>query len=105
MDIFSYVDDSTITVFRLVMDWANKKHEGRLPRFGVCTSKKMEETKFEDLTIKLGYPYVYTHQGNCEHLLIFRDLRYNFKVTSFYLNECVENPVELHSRSNFSTVL
>ena len=38
----------------------------------------MEETKFEDLKIKLGYPYVYTHQGNCEHLLIFRDLRYAF---------------------------
>ena len=73
--VLSCVDDLIITVFRSVMDWANKKHHGRVPRFGVCTSKKMEETKFEDLTVKLGYPYVYTHQGNCEHLLIFRDLR------------------------------
>jgi hypothetical protein len=60
------------------MEWTNEKHKGQQPRYGVCTSKKMEETKFEDLTIKLGYPYVYTHQGNCEHLLIFRDLRYSF---------------------------
>ncbi len=60
------------------MDWANEQHHGQLSRYGTCTSKKMEETKFEELTIKLGYPYVYTHQGNCEHLLVFRDLRYSF---------------------------
>ncbi|XP_028392251.1 snRNA-activating protein complex subunit 3-like isoform X2 [Dendronephthya gigantea] len=60
---------------KLIMDWTNKKHNGELPRYGVCSSKKMEETKFEDLTIKLGYPYVFVHQGDCEHLLLFRDLR------------------------------
>ena len=58
------------------MEWTNKVHKEQLPRYGVCTSKKMEETRFEDLTIKLGYPYVYAHQGNCEHIFIFRDLRY-----------------------------
>ncbi|XP_028416608.1 snRNA-activating protein complex subunit 3-like [Dendronephthya gigantea] len=62
---------------KLYMDWNNKKHNGELPRYRVCSSKKMEETKFEDLTIKLGYPYVFVHQGDWEHLLLFRNLRYD----------------------------
>ena len=66
-----------LPLYRLIIEWTNKKHNGELPRYGVCSSKKMEETKFEDLTIKLGY--VFVHQGNCEHLLIFRDLRYMFQ--------------------------
>ena len=38
-------------------------HKEELPRYGVCTSKKMEKTRFEDLTIKLGYPYVLRASG------------------------------------------
>ncbi|XP_046842754.1 snRNA-activating protein complex subunit 3-like [Xenia sp. Carnegie-2017] len=71
----------------LIMDWI-KSHKNEEARYGVCTSKKMEESSFEDLSIKLGYPYVYMHQGNCEHLLIFRDLRMlhadDPQSTSFY---------------------
>ena len=41
----------------------------------------MEETRFEDLTIQLGYPYLYFHQGNCEHLLVFKDVRlYDWRI-------------------------
>ena len=35
----------------------------------------MEETKVEDLEIRFGYPYVYVHQGQHEHLLVFTDAR------------------------------
>lgn len=28
-----------------------------------------------DLVLRLGQPYLYQHQGDCEHLLIFTDLR------------------------------
>lgn len=35
----------------------------------------MENVKFEDLDIQLGYPYLYLHQGDCEHLVVFSDLR------------------------------
>lgn len=27
------------------------------------------------LTPRLGYPYVYQHQGDCEHILVFSDVR------------------------------
>lgn len=35
----------------------------------------MEETTFADLELQLGYPYLYQHQGDCEHILVFSDIR------------------------------
>ncbi|KAH6920616.1 hypothetical protein HPB50_028396 [Hyalomma asiaticum] len=35
----------------------------------------MAETKLSDLKLRLGYPYVYVHQGYCEHLVVFSDMR------------------------------
>lgn len=32
--------------------------------------------KLETLTLRLGYPYVYQHQGDCEHIIIFSDIRF-----------------------------
>ncbi|XP_076335950.1 proximal sequence element A Pbp49 isoform X1 [Tachypleus tridentatus] len=42
---------------------------------GPFTSKNMEDCQFMDLDLRLGYPYVYVHQGFCEHLIVFSDLR------------------------------
>jgi snRNA-activating protein complex subunit 3 len=39
------------------------------------TSRKMEETTFQELTVRIGVPYIYVHQGNCEHMLIVSDVR------------------------------
>ncbi|XP_055376618.1 snRNA-activating protein complex subunit 3 [Condylostylus longicornis] len=36
---------------------------------------KMEETKFSDLDIRLGFPQVYQHNGNCEHLFCFSSIQ------------------------------
>lgn len=53
----------------VIMKWAETR-----PR-GTFTSKfktaKMEETKFLDLSVRIGFPQVYQHFGNCEHLLTF----------------------------------
>lgn len=38
-------------------------------------ARLMENVKVVDLSLRLGQPYVFQHQGNCEHLLIFHDLR------------------------------
>lgn len=37
--------------------------------------KTMETTKLNELTVRIGCPYLYLHQGNCEHLLVFSDIR------------------------------
>ena len=61
---------------RVIIDWAKDPQRRNCPGLGLFTSKRMEDIVFEDLKIKLGYPYLYCHQGNCEHLIIFTDLRY-----------------------------
>lgn len=38
-------------------------------------SSSMEDISFEDLTVRIGYPQVYQHYGNCEHLFVFSDVR------------------------------
>lgn len=38
--------------------------------------KSMHETVLKDLPLRLGYPYLYMHQGKCEHLITFTDARY-----------------------------
>ncbi|RIB18347.1 snRNA-activating protein complex, subunit 3 [Gigaspora rosea] len=36
----------------------------------------MENVTFNELSIKLNQPYLFVHQGNCQHTVVFRDLRY-----------------------------
>ncbi|XP_028833579.1 snRNA-activating protein complex subunit 3 [Denticeps clupeoides] len=43
--------------------------------FPAFTVAKMEETTFYDLKVKIGYPYLYCHQGDCEHVVILTDIR------------------------------
>jgi snRNA-activating protein complex subunit 3 len=53
----------------VIREWATSH------KLGPFEMDVMEKTKFEDLTVRLGYPYVYQHQGNCEHLIVFSDVR------------------------------
>ena len=39
------------------------------------TSRDMRETTFSDLEIIPGKSYLYRHQGSCDHILRFRDVR------------------------------
>ncbi|KAL5481985.1 hypothetical protein EMCRGX_G022263 [Ephydatia muelleri] len=45
------------------------------PRLDHFRPADMASTKFEDIELRLGYPYLYCHHGNCEHLVIFSDIR------------------------------
>lgn len=44
----------------------------------------MANTKIRDLCPRLGYPYLYQHQGKCEHVLIFTDARLTNKKDLYY---------------------
>jgi len=52
-----------------IIQWANER---KLTEY---KKADMAETRFIDLDIRLGQPYVYLHQGNCEHLFVFTDAR------------------------------
>ncbi|XP_054153063.1 snRNA-activating protein complex subunit 3-like [Oppia nitens] len=54
-----------------IIEWAKNQERG----IGTFEKKLMEETKLSDLEIQLGYPYLYQHQGDCEHILVFSDIR------------------------------
>ncbi|XP_033634605.1 snRNA-activating protein complex subunit 3-like [Asterias rubens] len=52
---------------KCVVDWMKPRK--------TMTSKSMEDVTFNDLNIRLGYPYLYCHLGNCQHIMVFTDLR------------------------------
>ncbi|KAM8771446.1 snRNA-activating protein complex subunit 3 [Acanthopagrus schlegelii] len=52
--------------------------------FPPYSQSKMEDTRFADLTVKVGFPYLYCHQGDCEHLVIITDVRLAHK------NDCLD---------------
>jgi snRNA-activating protein complex subunit 3 len=63
---------------RQVIEWANDQSRG----VGPFSSQRMELTHFIDLKARLGQPYCYMHQGDCEHIIIFTDLRFVVPNTS-----------------------
>ncbi|KAL3995354.1 snRNA-activating protein of 50kDa MW C terminal family protein [Acanthocheilonema viteae] len=64
-----HIDISAI--FRPIREWMKRKPKD----FGPTQVKSLNEGKVKDLVCRLGYPYVYVHQGNCEHVFFFTDLR------------------------------
>ncbi|XP_062386673.1 snRNA-activating protein complex subunit 3 [Sardina pilchardus] len=50
-------------------EWAKTRD---FPEFKTA---KMEDTTFYDLRMKIGYPYFYCHQGDCEHVMVLTDIR------------------------------
>lgn len=43
--------------------------------YPVLTSQRMETTTFSQLKLRVNVPYVYVHQGSCEHRLVFTEVR------------------------------
>lgn len=53
-----------------ILDWMTRQ-----PEIGPSYTKTMQETKFEDLSIRLGFSQLYRHYANCEHVVVFSDIR------------------------------
>ncbi|XP_007890177.1 snRNA-activating protein complex subunit 3 [Callorhinchus milii] len=56
---------------RTITEWAESHDRG----YGNFKMAKMEDRTFNDMWIKIGCPYLYCHQGDCEHLIIITDIR------------------------------
>uniref|UniRef100_A0A1Q3F260 snRNA-activating protein complex subunit 3 n=1 Tax=Culex tarsalis TaxID=7177 RepID=A0A1Q3F260_CULTA len=54
----------------VIRTWARRQKS-----IGELKTKRMEEAKFEDLQFRLGYPQVYQHHGNCEHIFVISNCR------------------------------
>lgn len=74
-----------------IVEWASKEvttigSEGENLKvnrgIGPFNRKRMEDVKFDDLEFRLGCPYLYLHQGDCEHLFTISDIRYEANSTN-----------------------
>ncbi|XP_055608812.1 snRNA-activating protein complex subunit 3 [Uranotaenia lowii] len=54
----------------VIRKWAERKKG-----IGELKTGIMEETSFNDLHFRLGYPQMYQHNGNCEHIFVISDCR------------------------------
>lgn len=60
---------------RIIKEWAKESERYTVPGLGLFDSTNMQDKTFRDLNFRLGYPYLFCHQGNCEHLMVFNDMR------------------------------
>ncbi|OCU01013.1 snRNA-activating protein complex subunit 3 [Xenopus laevis] len=58
-------------ISRTTIEWAESRDRG----YEKFQSAKMEDYTFNDLRLKIGYPYLYCHQGDCEHVITVTDIR------------------------------
>lgn len=58
-----------------IIEWAEENEVYRQTGAYPLYSKKMEETTFYDLNLRVGEKYLYCHQGNCKHYIIFNEVR------------------------------
>jgi hypothetical protein len=58
-----------------ILQWLQDENRFLHSNLGLFQSKKMNETLLEDLHLQLNKPYLFVHQGNCSHFIIFRELR------------------------------
>ncbi|KAJ2359721.1 hypothetical protein H4S02_012166, partial [Coemansia sp. RSA 2611] len=61
---------------RVIMEWANDaERQEKNPRLRGLQSRLMDGARFLDLSLRLRQPYIFMHQGDCEHVMMFTDLR------------------------------
>ncbi|XP_003425540.1 snRNA-activating protein complex subunit 3 isoform X1 [Nasonia vitripennis] len=76
-----------------IREWAESRN------FGTYKVAKMEDTKIESLTLRFGFPWVYQHQGDCEHLISFSDARL-VNATEELNKDCYPRIVRIKPRPN-----
>ena len=64
-------DKNNIDYSEVIRDWAKDPKK----EVGPFTVDTMETTRLDSLRIRVGYPYLYIHQGSHEHLISFIDIR------------------------------
>lgn len=78
-------DQNNVNLSDCIIEWASQTYssldnEGNMRRhnrgLGKLNQVKMENCKFKDINFRLGYPYLYQHQGHCEHLFTISDIQY-----------------------------
>ncbi|KAM5193223.1 snRNA-activating protein complex subunit 3 isoform 1-T1 [Mantella aurantiaca] len=77
---------------RTIIEWAESRDRG----YGKFQIAKMEDYTFNDLNLKIGFPYLYCHQGDCEHIVTITGIRL------IHHDDCLDrNLYPLHVRKHW----
>ncbi|KAG0073206.1 small nuclear RNA activating complex, polypeptide 3 [Podila epicladia] len=61
---------------QVILDWIQESPERKNdPAFKYLQKGYMHDTKIRDLAIRLDHPYLFVHQGSCEHILMVKSMR------------------------------
>ncbi|KAF9377845.1 small nuclear RNA activating complex, polypeptide 3 [Podila verticillata] len=61
---------------QVILDWIQENPERESdPAFQNLQKKYMHDTRIQDLAIRLNHPYLFVHQGSCEHILMVKSMR------------------------------
>ncbi|XP_015428875.1 PREDICTED: snRNA-activating protein complex subunit 3 [Dufourea novaeangliae] len=55
---------------KVIIEWAQRR-----PKLGPFNTASMETCRIDSLFLRFGFPWVYKHQGGCEHLIVFSEAR------------------------------
>ncbi len=63
-----------------IINWASSPPTKNI---GPFKRGDMSTTQMEDLTIQFGFPYLFRHLGDCEHVIVFNKARYLLLITQY----------------------
>ncbi|ORY01467.1 hypothetical protein K493DRAFT_209622 [Basidiobolus meristosporus CBS 931.73] len=66
---------SAVDYSKVILDWVEENERYQQPGQAKYKKRVMGEVKFSDLSIRINQPYLFTHQGDCQHIFKFRDIR------------------------------
>ncbi|RZC43067.1 snRNA-activating protein complex subunit 3 [Asbolus verrucosus] len=76
-----------------ILEWTKEKNIQNLQ------SKSIENVPLSSLTPRFGYPYLYMHQGDCEHLLVFADAKLLDNDDCLH-SQCYPHVLKLNRKAN-----
>ena len=80
-------DEKSVDYSQAIIKWQQDIDESIGASVESYKSKKMEETKWEDLLVRCGVNYLYCHQGNCEHIVVINFIRFAIKSDKQSVND------------------
>ncbi|KAM7535544.1 hypothetical protein Aperf_G00000101484 [Anoplocephala perfoliata] len=72
-------DPAAVRLSSTVIEWHNNKIEKKSDSY---SATDMTDHVLGNLTITLGKPYLFVHQGNCEHVIIITSMRLTDRTTA-----------------------
>ncbi|CAI8000210.1 snRNA-activating protein complex subunit 3 [Geodia barretti] len=66
---------SSVGLSSPIIEWSQQTDLDESPRLDRFHKADMATTRLDQLSLRLGYPYLFCHHNTCQHIVIFTDLR------------------------------